>query len=365
MADHLLEDDARTLERAEEMLAQGGTLEAIEILTAANRRQSSATLERALVRARYEGCASLPAPTAPVGWVPVLSDGGAGGLVEVAAADLTAEVVRAGFAQSGCVLVRGLVSPERVAPLVAGIDASFEAFDVYDASEAGAEPVDDWFEPFPMPDTISPANAGAAVVTAPGAPPARRLPARPHRRVTRAGAGLWTVDSPHVLFELFELFEDTGVGAVITDYLGERPFLSANKCVLRRVPAAETIGGWHQDGAFLGEDVRSLNCWISLSECGREAPGLDLVPRRFDRLLESGSEEAIFRWSLSDDDVAAAAGPVQPVRPDFAPGDALLFDHRLVHRTATSAAMTKVRHAIEAWFFAPSAFPPSQLPIVY
>jgi len=354
-------DAATNIARADILLSRGAVREAIDLLTCANRLERSSDLEQALVRARYEGCASLPPPSPPAGRPPVVAALSGEEIVEVAAADLTASVVRAGFARSGCVLVRGLVPPERVAPLVAGIDATFDALDAAAADEA-FDP--EWYVPFPMPDVISPAHAGAAVALAPGAPSAGRIPAHAHRRVTRQAAGVWTVDSPRMLFEFFELVDELGIGALITEYLGERPFLSANKCALRRVPAEEMSGGWHQDGAFLGEDVGAFNCWIALTRCGVDAPGLDIVPRRFDRLLESGSPEAYFKWSLSDNDVLIAAKGVPLARPVFEAGDALLFDHRLVHRTATSPAMTLERHAIEAWFFSPSSFPPSQLPIL-
>ena len=105
-----------------------------------------------------------------------------------------------------------------------------------------------------------------------------------------------------MLFELMELFEDTGIAALIEAYFGERPALSANKCTLRRVPI-DTNTNWHQDGAFLGRDVRSLNLWLALSPCGVDAPGLDIVPQRFDEILPTGTEGALStgrcppRWS--------------------------------------------------------------------
>lgn len=355
-------DAATSIAQADALVASGAIRDAIDLLTSANRSCRSSDIEQALVRVRHVGCASLPPPIPPVGRQPLVATAPSAEIVEVAAADLTASVVRAGFARSGCVLVRGLLSSERVAPLVAGIDATFAAFDRAAADDA-FDP--EWYEPFPMPDVVSPANAGAAVALAPGAPSAGRIPARAHRRVTREAAGIWTVDSPRMLFEFFELIDEIGMGDLITEYLGERPFLSANKCALRRVPVQDMSGGWHQDGAFLGEDVAAFNCWIALTRCGVDAPGLDIVPRRFDHLLEAGSKDAYFKWSLSDDDVRIAADGVPLARPVFQAGDALLFDHRLAHRTATSPTMTMERHAIEAWFFAPSAFPPSQLPIVY
>ena len=167
-----------------------------------------------------------------------------------------------------------------------------------------------------------------------------------------------------MLYELFETVDDTGVGALMTEYLGERPLLSANKCTLRRVPTQDVSGGWHQDGAFLGDHVGSFNFWLSLSRCGRDAPGLDIVPRRIDEVLTPG-EGAQFSWSLSDEAVARAAAGAPIVRPEFEAGDALLFDHRLVHRTAASSDMTRERYAIESWFFVRSAYPGGQLPLVY
>jgi len=53
------------------------------------------------------------------------------------------------------------------------------------------------------------------------------------------------------------------------------------------------------------------------------------------------------------------------VRPEFRPGDALLFDHMLLHRTAVDPDMSERRYAIEAWFTAPSAYPPGSVPILY
>jgi hypothetical protein len=354
------EGATRVVAGAEARLTAGDVRGAIDLLSAANRREPSAVLERALVRVRHEGCSALPPPsrTDPL---PIMSDPSASGLVEVAAADLDLDSLRRGFARSGCVLVRGLVPAARVAPLVSGIDATFDA---YDASVSGGDVDGDWYDPFPMPDTISADSAGAAVHLVSDSPPGTHMPGRAHRKVTRDGFGVWTVDSPRMLFQWFELVDDLGMGDLITEYFGERPFLSANKCTLRRVPAIdEMVGGWHQDGAFLGEHIGAFNLWLALSPCGRDAPGLDIVPRRFDNVLPTG-QDAFFKWSLSPASVEAAAGDAI-VRPEFEAGDALLFDHRLVHRTGSSADMTEVRYAIESWFYAPSAFPPSQLPIVY
>jgi hypothetical protein len=347
---------------AGELLARGAVRDAIDVLSSANRDRRDPALEQALVHARHVGCALLLPPAMDGPTPAIAAKPSDGALYEVGSESLTAAHVREGLSRSGCVLVRGLLTADRVERLVSGIDAVYAA---YDAAAQGERIERDWYDPFPMPDVITPDGAGASVAVAPGSPPAQSIPVKAHRRFTRGGSGIWTVDSPRMLFEVFELVEDTGVGAVITEVLGERPLLSANKCVLRRVPPVDMPGGWHQDGAFLGNDISALNLWIALTTCGRDAPGLDLVPKRFDGIVTPGGNDAFFDWSLSDEDVRAASAGAGIVRPDFEAGDALLFDHRLIHRTAASPAMIGPRHAIEAWFYGPSAFPASQLPLVY
>ncbi len=43
----------------------------------------------------------------------------------------------------------------------------------------------------------------------------------------------------------------------------------------------------------------------------------------------------------------------------------MLFDELFLHRTALDPAMTRTRHAIESWFFAPSAYPEGHVPLVW
>lgn len=332
--------------RAETLEARGNVREAIELLTRANCVARSSALARALVRLRREEGARrlLQIPTVEREPINALPPGD--GIFEIEAAELTEPALRAGLARSGCVLVRGLVPADRVQRLVTGTDMAIAS---YDKAIGGAESVDPgWYDPGTMPDRV-----------------ADGLPEEARRRFLRERGGLWTADSPHMLFELFALVDDVGVGALMTEFLGERPLLSALKCTLRRVPIdLQDTPAWHQDGAFLGEEVGAFNLWLSLSRCGQDAPGLDILPRRVGRVLSS-DDEARFDWSLSDRAVLEAAEGTPIVRPVFEPGDALLFDQLLVHRTAVSSEMTLERYAIESWFFAPSAYPEGQLPILY
>lgn len=328
------------MDAAADLVAASRPDEAIRLLTEANRRTRDPRLEQELVTVRHEAAlahVAEPTSTDPL----VRSDDDPGPLPELGPDDLDTETLRRGIARHGCVLVRDFLAPDRVASLVDGIDRTFEAFDAAVDGAPSAETVD-WYRPFK--------------------PRGKDYRIGGRRNWMRAGGGVWTVDSPRMLFELFEVLEETGTDELVTEYLGERPALSANKCNLRRVPP-DTSTNWHQDGAFLGDDVQSLNLWVGLTRCGTDAPGLDILPRRLDEVVETGTEGAIFDWSVGPGVVETLARTTPVIRPELEPGDAMLFDHLFLHRTGVGEGMTRERHAIETWFFAPSAYPEGQIPI--
>ena len=152
-----------------------------------------------------------------------------------------------------------------------------------------------------------------------------------------------------------------GLPALVEGYLGEPALFSVQKTTLRK--AEPTVpGAWHQDGAFMG-DVRALNLWLSLSRCGDEAPGLDLVPRRLDELVTTQTDEAVLSYQVSQRMAEEAAGERPIVRPVFEPGDALFFDELFLHQTGSDPAMPNPRFAIENWFFGASGFPREFAPL--
>jgi hypothetical protein len=337
---------ADVLDRAAALRADGRLLEAIDLLTEANRTASRPELERELVQLRHQayvaGAAPGPTGAAPP---PVRAGEPTGALPSVAPADLDLEALRAGLATGGCLLVPGLLPPATVAELVAGIDRALAAFDA--STEKRAEPADRaWYRPFQPAEGVAAYRVGG------------------RRGWVRAAGGVWTADSPRMLFRLIEVLRETGLADLIEAHLGERPAMSVNKCTLRRVPI-DSAGEWHQDGAFLGESVRSLNVWIALDHCGRDAPTMDVVPRRFDHVVPTGTDGTPFDWAVAPSVVDDVAGAVGTLRPDFAPGDVLLFDHLFLHRTAAEPTMTAERHAIESWFFAPSTYPDGQIPLLF
>src|SRR5262245_176618 len=341
---HLEADAGSRLAEADRLAATGQARPAIALLTRANRARRDADLERRLVALRHQAFATLPGRPGAERPAEVVPEPPPGPLTPTHPNDLTVAALRRGLAHHGCVLVRGLIPPERATALADGIDRALDGFDAC-ADEPRGTAAPPWYAPFEA-DTRQYRTGG-------------------RRAWVRASGALWTADSPRMLFELLDLVDATGIGSLVEDYFGERPALSANKCTLRRVPA-DASTNWHQDGAFLGRHVQTLNLWLALSPCGSDAPGLDIVPQRFDDIFPTGTDGAIFDWSVSPTLVEEAAGGADAiVRPQFSPGDALLFDHLFVHRTGISPGMTRDRWAIETWFFAPSTYPDGQIPLAY
>jgi hypothetical protein len=317
------------------MIHANGVGQQIDTLSERNRRSRDPELERRLVRLRYQAGVELcrqasgnpedPSPDfeALEGSLP---------LPEITPEKLTPELVRAAILRHGALLIRGLVSAEDSARLRQEIDRAYEA---RQARSQGGEPEDGYYEEYNPDDQDLP-------------------------RAFVKNSGIWAADSPRLLFEMFDTFDRVGLRAIAREYLGEPPTVSLQKCTLRRaLPEESQHTRWHQDGAFLGElgKVRALNVWLSLSHCGDDAPGMDLVPRRLDHIVPTGTEGARFDWIVSPALAEKAAGDLPILRPIFEPGDVLLFDELYLHATATNASMTNVRHAVECWFFGPSAFP--------
>ncbi len=185
-----------------------------------------------------------------------------------------------------------------------------------------------------------------------------------HAKGFAAHAFMRTVDLPEALADLTDVYADRGILGAVAGYLGERPAMIAHKWVLRRQAHGGKLSDMHQDGAFLGEGIRTVNCWITLSDCGPGTgrPGLDLLPRRAAGIIPSGGDDTVFSWTVSEATVLNGA-QAEIVSPVFRAGDALFFDELLPHRTAQSGDQ-EPRYAIESWFVAPSSFPDAWTPVV-
>jgi hypothetical protein len=320
-------------------------LEAIDSLSEQNRRDRDPEIEKRLVRLRNLAYQELDRSPTESPWPdqePRARDADEE-LPRLSRDEVTPELIRDQILRYGCAYIPGLVPRERAEHLADEIDRAFELAHTHLAQTPPDEDTPFYF-PWQFVD-----DKDALSQT---------------RSFVREGGGVWTVEAPRIMFDFLETLEQAGLRPLIRDYLGERPAMTLKKSTLRKTEPLP-MADWHQDGAFLGDDIRTLNLWLSLSHCGDDAPGLDLVPRRFDRVLETGAGGASFHWSAGPDTVEEARGDVPVVRPLFEPGDALLFDELFLHRTATDDSMTRTRFAIETWFFAPSLYPGDQIPFVW
>ena len=307
----------------------------IESLTRENRDQPDPSREREILELRQRAGTGL---VEEAGGRRILIDPDYDALKssapvpEVTGAEVTAGLIRAAILRHGAVLVRGLVDPSDAERLAQGID---RAFMDRDTADNGGAPADGYYEEL---EAIPPNGP----IT--------------HRGAVKDGGGVLAADSPRVAYEMFETFERTGLREIVGAYLDEDPAISADKTTLRKADPS-VPGAWHQDGKFLG-DVNSVNLWLSLSHCGDTAPGMDLVPRRLDEIVDAGvGDKGFSRIVVTHEKAVELAGEAGIIRPIFEPGDAMFFDHLYLHQTASEPEMPNPRFAIESWFFGPSAFP--------
>jgi hypothetical protein len=312
-------------------------------LSRSNRHERSAAIEEQLVRMRAEAYAATPVPTPPQPWPPTTPDlFPDAALPEVTRSELTLDVLSSALEHHGGVIVRGLFPDHRVHQLVDDIDATMAAVRrVMD----GGSPDDEapWFVPFQVEGN----DLGGG-----------------GRFWAAAGGTVWAAESPRSFFDLLATFDEIGFRELFRAYFREEPVLSVVKTSLRRLPP-DAPGGWHQDAYVYGLDTRTVNAWVALSPCGTHtAPGLDLVPRKFHDLAEDlPPPPPLVPVSQETIDRLAVDTPV--VRPDFMPGDGVLFDSLMLHQTGTGPGFETVRYGIESWFFAGSTCPPEWVPLYY
>ena len=338
---------SRSLRKADLLVKQNNYREAIRLLTEANRRLHSSAIEILLVNLRHDSFFHHVPTSSLASWPPSPADlyGDQTGIPEIDRQDFTATNVAAGVFNHGSIIVRNMLTQDQVSLMRTSI---IQTYAQHDKAMAGAPETETapWFVPF----NPAPREGTEAIVD--------------RAWFRRTGAELAS-DSPRGLFNLINCLQDAGITDMVTEYLGERPALSVRKTSLRQVPKdVNAEHGWHQDGAFLGHGIRTVNVWIALTDCGVDAPSLDMVPRRLPGIVPTGTEGAACDWSVSQLAVRDAAGDTPPVRLQFREGDAIIFDEMNLHRTGGGPGMTKDRFAIEAWFFAPSCYPLEQLPIM-
>ena len=186
-----------------------------------------------------------------------------------------------------------------------------------------------------------------------------RYPLRPNAALGRQWERyrrILAVDAPHLLFELFDAWREVGLHDLLEAHFGARPVLGENKFCVRRMPFRQgSLGGdWHQEASVFDVDqyLRAVNLWMALSPCGRRAPAIEFIPAALDHVLETDRA-----YCVTEARAAAATGDRPAVQPEFAPGDGVLFNELVLHRTYQHDQMDQLRFNVEAWFFAPWSHP--------
>jgi hypothetical protein len=296
-------------------------------LSTQSRTTPNAGAEQALLYARHAAFRNLPKATPnpmPSNTAHAVSVDAAVGL-PVCEGQPSAELVRSAIDQHGSLVVRNLLPRSRAEELKKAVLDSVAARNSF---KAGGDRNPAYYTEF---DHI--ANNATREFT--------------------SEAGVLAADSPRGHFLMVEALNDHGIVDIAGKLLGDRPALSVEKCVLRKVEP-QLYASWHQDGAFLGERISTLDVWVALTPCGRTAPGLEIFPRRMNRVLPTG---CFFSWDLSDETLAQEYPGVRSVMPEFDVGDAIIFDQLCVHRSGFSSGMTDTRLAVECWLFAPASIP--------
>ena len=267
---------------------------------------------------------------------------------EVAAEDLTAARLRAAIADHGALIVRNMFSKAETDTWIEAIDRVLDACS--SPREVRSKLASTYFNP--------PGNLVSIM-------PNKEQELASLRMFNSIGGAAMCVEAPSIAEALLQFFEAHGLKQLISEYLGEPPCLSVKKWVLRRNPPSNVASGWHQDGAFMGTDINTINMWIPLTHCGGEtgAPGMDVVPQRLYKI--ASADGATFDWSVSDAHVRAGGFNSLPVAPVFNAGDAFFFDHLYLHRTQYREDFTRQRYAVESWFFGATTFPKSQIPVAW
>lgn len=319
---------------AARQLAQAGRFrEAVIIGQAANRRQPDPQLERELRDWRHNAFYEGARGSGRADWPPAMPDPRPdlkNQIPEITVDELSATVLGGALHHHGSLIVRGLLDGAKTKRYANLIDRAFEARDNPERGEDNSS-----YSLMKAVDAFDPYTRAGIFV---------------------AGMTILMVDAPEFMARWLDEIETSGVLGAVSDYLGERPSLSYNKATLYRLPP-NPGAQWHQDGAFLGgKSTRTVNLWVALSDCGIDAPGLEVVPWRLDDIVPPGTHGSYFDWAVGNDLVMEMAADKGLSSPVFRAGDAMLFDHLCLHRTAVRPEMTRGRYAIETWMFAPSNY---------
>lgn len=156
---------------------------------------------------------------------------------------------------------------------------------------------------------------------------------------------------------LLSWFWHSGLAQEFEDRFGNPPLLLTTFCTIRRHLAAErsTHVNWHLDANFVGFGGDFAVFWVPLDPVGTHSPGLDFYfPEGRYRIGEIGRkwmDVPIIDGRRTLDDAGIKAlfdnAPARRMTPKMLPGDVLLFDEIVPHRTQYMDRINQDRTAVE------------------
>jgi Phytanoyl-CoA dioxygenase (PhyH) len=310
----------------------------IDRLVEANRRNRSTETDELLVKLRRDAASQVSSRDAGDIPEPPSEDLFAGitGLPEIDASRLTVAHLASGILHHGALLVRGVVGAKHLEIMTA----------LLDKKEASAPPT-----PNADDDESKRQQFSEAI-----------------RYKARKGLPRMMC-SPTAVYDIIEMYKEVGLGQTISEYLGERPVLHTERIRLTRHRGAAGLP-WHQDAAFYCGVFYAVNVWLAISPCGADAPGLNVIPRRFDDVCGIKRGESLplpltYGERFTPELIREIADGHPVSDPDFRPGDALLFDELTMHRTSPGGWKVPYKDSAVTWFLAPSRVPAAATPLAF
>jgi ectoine hydroxylase-related dioxygenase (phytanoyl-CoA dioxygenase family) len=248
---------------------------------------------------------------------------GTDGLPEIRRVDLDADHLASGLLFHGAMVVREFMTPAEVAVLRAHLDEQVEGAAAR-AAQGPPDPaeVEEW----------------------------RRL-GFPHLSA-RAQA------------DLLPIYHRDGFAQILRQYLGGPAVMGTGRMALVRDERGPGLP-WHQDAAYFLGECAAVNSWCALTPVGEDAPGVQVVPRRFREVVGFPSDalskldeapDLAYSHGFPEDLIGDILAETPPVVPVLQPGDAMLFDEMTLHQTDRRHWAVPYREKAICWFFAPSRF---------
>lgn len=156
-------------------------------------------------------------------------------------------------------------------------------------------------------------------------------------------------------YQILGLIAASRLLPLFKQYVGTPMFCNVGESAARRVIPERTgmYLPFHQDGFFNHQPRwKMINCWVPLVPCGRDAPGIDLLPIGLNELLEVTPEEKARHapYAFSESEAFCLRHSEAIWHPVFEPGDLLLMNPYAIHRTYGHPFMKHPRYSLELRF---------------